>query len=85
MDQGAHVPAEPGDLAVTADIPLASRLVEKQVLVIDPRGEEYTEENVGDRLAVRDLMNGLQVFPNVIGLLGLSGVVAAYANSRGKK
>ena len=32
-----------------------------------------------------DLMNGLQVFPNVIGLLGLSGVVAAYANSRGKK
>jgi AGCS family alanine or glycine:cation symporter len=31
-----------------------------------------------------DLMNGLQVFPNVIGLLGLSGVVAAYANSRGK-
>lgn len=31
-----------------------------------------------------DLMNGLQVFPNVIGLLGLSGIVAAYANSRGK-
>jgi hypothetical protein len=30
-------------------------------------------------------MNGLQVFPNVIGLLGLSGVVAAYANSKGKK
>jgi uncharacterized protein len=43
--------AEPGDLAVT---------VEKQVLVIDPRGEEYTEENVGDRLAVRDLMDGLR-------------------------
>lgn len=32
-----------------------------------------------------DLMNGLQIFPNVIGLLGLSGIVAAYANSRGKK
>src|SRR5690606_24455983 len=31
-----------------------------------------------------DLMNGFQVFPNVIGLLGLSGIVAAYANSRGK-
>lgn len=52
--------AEPGDLAVTADIPLAARLVEKQVLVIDPRGEEYTEENIGDRLAVRDLMDGLR-------------------------
>jgi len=31
-----------------------------------------------------DLMNGFQVFPNVIGLLGLSGIVAAYANSKGK-
>src|SRR3954447_26453662 len=52
--------AEPGDLAVTADIPLAARLVEKQVFVIDPRGEEYSEENVTDRLAVRDLMDGLR-------------------------
>jgi uncharacterized protein YaiI (UPF0178 family) len=30
------------------------------VLVIDPRGEEYTAENVSDRLAVRDLMSGLR-------------------------
>jgi uncharacterized protein YaiI (UPF0178 family) len=52
--------AEPGDLAVTADIPLAARLVEKQVWVIDPRGEEYTDENISDRLAVRDLMDGLR-------------------------
>lgn len=52
--------AEPGDVAVTADIPLAARLVEKNVMAIDPRGEEYTEENVGDRLAVRDLMDGLR-------------------------
>ncbi|HEV2852051.1 MAG TPA: YaiI/YqxD family protein [Thermoanaerobaculia bacterium] len=52
--------AQPGDVAVTADIPLASRLVEKQVAVIDPRGYEYTEENVGERLAVRDLMDGLR-------------------------
>lgn len=52
--------ALPGDLAVTADIPLASRLVEKQVIVIDPRGEEYTEENVGERLSVRDFMDGLR-------------------------
>lgn len=52
--------AGPGDVAVTADIPLASRLVEAQVTVIDPRGEEYTEENVGERLAVRDFMDGLR-------------------------
>lgn len=52
--------AEPGDVAITADIPLAAQLVAKQVAVIDPRGEEYTEENVGERLSVRDLMDELR-------------------------
>jgi AGCS family alanine or glycine:cation symporter len=31
-----------------------------------------------------DLMNALQVFPNMIGLIGLSGIVAAYAKSRSR-
>ncbi len=52
--------AEPGDLAITADIPLAAALVEKHVIVVDPRGEEYTAENVGERLAVRNFMDGLR-------------------------
>src|SRR5450759_701349 len=52
--------AEPGDVAITADIPLAARLVENQVAVIDVRGEEYTEDNVSDRLSMRDLMDGLR-------------------------
>ena len=52
--------AGPGDLGVTADIPLASRLVEKGVRTIDPRGTEYTEENIGERLSVRDFMDGLR-------------------------
>jgi len=52
--------AEAGDVAVTADVPLAARLVEKQVIVIDVRGQEYSEENVGERLAVRDFMDGLR-------------------------
>ena len=52
--------AEPGDVAVTADIPLAAILVAKGVLVIDPRGEQYTPENVGERLSVRDFMDGLR-------------------------
>jgi len=52
--------AEPGDVAVTADIPLAARLVEKRVAVLDPRGHEQTEENVGERLAVRDFMDDLR-------------------------
>jgi hypothetical protein len=59
-DQYIAEHAEPGDVAVTADIPLASKLVEKRVKVIDPRGVEYDEENVGERLAVRDFMDGLR-------------------------
>jgi uncharacterized protein len=52
--------AEPGDVAVTADIPLAAQLVPKGVVVIDPRGEEYTAESIGERLSVRDFMDGLR-------------------------
>ena len=52
--------AESGDVAVTADIPLAATLVAKGVLVIDPRGTELTTENIGERLTVRDFMEGLR-------------------------
>ena len=52
--------AAPGDLAVTADIPLAARLVAKGVTTIDPRGEEYTDANIGERLSIRDFMDGLR-------------------------
>jgi uncharacterized protein YaiI (UPF0178 family) len=52
--------AEAGDLAITADIPLAARLVEKRVMVIDPRGDIYDEENVRERLSVRDFMAGVR-------------------------
>jgi uncharacterized protein len=52
--------AMPHDVAVTADIPLAAILVEKGVVVIDPRGEEYSADNIGERLAVRDFMDGLR-------------------------
>jgi uncharacterized protein YaiI (UPF0178 family) len=49
--------AEAGDVAVTADVPLAAVLVAKGVRVIDPRGEELDAENVGERLSVRDFMD----------------------------
>lgn len=52
--------AEAGDVAVTADIPLAALLVPKGVAVIDPRGEEYTAESIGERLSVRNFMDGLR-------------------------
>jgi uncharacterized protein len=49
-----------GDLGVTADIPLASKLVEKGVVTLDPRGHEYSEANIAERLSVRDFMDGLR-------------------------
>ncbi len=52
--------AESGDVAVTADIPLAALLVPKGVIVIDPRGEEYTAESIGERLSVRNFMDDLR-------------------------
>ncbi|GFO54010.1 UPF0178 protein [Geomonas sp. Red276] len=52
--------AELEDLVITADIPLAARIVEKGGVALDPRGELYTDENVGERLAMRDFMTELR-------------------------
>jgi hypothetical protein len=52
--------AEGGDVAVTQDIPLAALLVPKGVAVIDPRGEVFTPESIGERLSVRNFMEGLR-------------------------
>jgi uncharacterized protein YaiI (UPF0178 family) len=49
-----------GDLVITADIPLADRVVSKGGYAIDPRGELYTERNIKERLALRDLMDELR-------------------------
>jgi hypothetical protein len=52
--------AQPGDLVITDDIPLADRVVAKGGFAINPRGKLYTEDNIKDRLALRDLMNKLR-------------------------
>ena len=52
--------AQPEDLVITADIPLAARIVANGGVALDPRGEVYTEENVGERLSYRDLMMELR-------------------------
>lgn len=49
-----------GDLVITADIPLADRVVAKAAFALNPRGELYTERNIKDKLAFRDLMSGLR-------------------------
>ena len=49
-----------GDLVVTADIPLASSLIDKAVVAINPRGTIYTPDNVKEALATRNLMQDLR-------------------------
>src|ERR1700750_2770015 len=51
--------AGPGDIVVTADIPLASRCVKAGAEVIAPNGKAFTEESIGMALAVRNLMTDL--------------------------
>lgn len=52
--------AEPSDVVVTADILLAALLVPNGVVVLDPRGETYTAESIGERVSVRNFMDGLR-------------------------
>jgi uncharacterized protein YaiI (UPF0178 family) len=59
-DQHIADSATTGDIAITADIPLAAILVEKGLVVLDPRGERYTEDNVRERLSIRDFMESLR-------------------------
>ncbi len=51
---------EPGDLVVTADIPLAADVVAKGGQALNPRGELYTDDNVGQRLAMRNLFDEMR-------------------------
>jgi uncharacterized protein len=57
----------PHDLVITADIPLAAAVVDKQALAISPRGDLYTAANVQERLAVRNLMQQLRSDGLVLG------------------
>ena len=49
-----------GDLVITADIPLANFVVEKKAFALSPRGKLFTENNVKERLSVRDFMTELR-------------------------
>ncbi len=65
---------EAGDLVITADIPLADSIVAKGATGLNPRGELYTEGNIKDRLAMRNLMAELRSGGMVSG--GPSGINA---------
>jgi len=49
-----------GDIVITADIPLAAELVAKDCVVLNPRGERYTKENIRQTLNMRDFMDSLR-------------------------
>ena len=51
---------QPDDLVITADIPLAAEIVDKQALALNPRGELYTKENIQQRLSMRNFMDELR-------------------------
>ena len=51
---------DPGDLVVTADIPLAAQVIEKEGFALDPRGDFFTAENIRERLSLRNLMDDLR-------------------------
>jgi uncharacterized protein YaiI (UPF0178 family) len=57
---------QPGDLVVTADIPLAALVIERGGTALDPRGELYTADNVQERLAIRNLMQSLRAEGEVV-------------------
>ena len=67
--------ATPGDLVFTHDIPLAARVVEKGAVAIDDRGNIYNEENIRERLSIRDAMMELRE----------AGVTPAGGNSLGER
>ena len=52
--------AAEGDIVVTADIPLAYDLVAAGVSVVNPRGDIYTRDTVGERLYMRNFLSGLR-------------------------
>ncbi len=52
--------AQAGDVVVTQDIPLASALIPIGVIVISTRGQLFTQENIGERLSIRNFMQDLR-------------------------
>jgi uncharacterized protein len=57
-----HIAAEvqPGDLVITADIPLAAAVIERGAHALNPRGERYTSDNIRERLSMRNFMDELR-------------------------
>ena len=66
-DQRILAEMQAGDLVVTADLPLAAEVVTRGGHALDPRGELYSEDNVRERLALRNLMQELRSGGELLG------------------
>lgn len=67
VDQGFDVAddyiaaqVEPGDIVITADIPLAAEVLDKQAHAINPRGERYSHDTIRQKLGMRDFMDTMR-------------------------
>lgn len=52
--------AEKGDIVITADIPFASKVLKKNIIVINPRGDLYTAQMIKERLSMRNFISNLR-------------------------
>src|SRR5438552_6340187 len=66
-DQRIVKEMQPGDLVITADLPLAAEVVTRGGHALDPRGDLYSEDNVRERLAMRNLMQELRSTGDILG------------------
>ena len=66
-DQHIVTLIESGDLVITADIPLANEVIDKKGYALNPRGEFYTEENIKQRLTMRNFMDEMRTMGQASG------------------
>ena len=59
--------AGPDDIVIASDIPLASRCLQKGALVLDQRGGAFTQDNIGDALANRELLSHVRSLGTLTG------------------
>ncbi|AEG01214.1 YaiI/YqxD family protein [Methylomonas methanica] len=72
-----------GDLVITGDIPLAAQVIRQQGFALNPRGELYSQDNIGEKLAMRDFMEQMRDSGVVTGGAAVMGArdVQNFANA----
>lgn len=66
-DQRIEEQVEIHDIVITADIPLAAKVLKKKAIALNPRGEIYTENTIGSILSMRDFMKEFYDAGSIIG------------------